>query len=654
MHRKFLSTAILTIAFLCVGCSRQNTPQGASDTQGIADISHTKSTAVTEQIALSTNANDYFTDRDMDSTFDRNAVISIQLTGSTATSSSDTVQINGSTITITTEGTYLLSGTLDNGMLVVNTDKSHKVQLILDSVNIFNDTCAPIYIKQADKVFLTLADGSLNELSNGGTFTAIDENTIDAVIFSKDDLTINGSGSLIITSPGGHGIVSKDALTITGGTFRLNTASHGLAGKDNLCISNATFSITSGKDGLHAENADDTSLGYIYIDSGSFQIVSEGDGISSSGEMLIQDGTFTIAAGGGSVNAAQKISDFRDTIPNGNHGNNHGPEHGGLPGDFGNMEIPQRPPGDFGDTEIPEASPRDFGDTKIPEASPGAFGNIGDNTTISEDSASQKGIKASSNLQINGGSFQIDTADDAIHSNANLIVNHGAFDLKTGDDGFHADASLTILAGNIMISECYEGLEGLCIDIWGGTISLTASDDGLNAAGGNDQSDARGPHGGDIFATDENSYINIAGGSLYINAAGDGMDSNGYLSMSDGYVVVSGPNRGDTAILDYGIEATISGGIFIGTGAAQMSTNFSTSSTQGALLVNCGNQTAGTVVTLSDVSGQNLISRETDLDFSGLLFSCPSLKQNEIYTLTIGSDSMEFTMNKLVYNTRTN
>lgn len=614
MKKKLFSGVILAMAFLCMGCGRQSTPQKVGD---------------------------YFTDRDLDSSFDRTKAIAIQLTGDTASCTSSAVQVNGSTITITTEGTYLLSGSLENGMLVVNTDKSNKVQLVLDTVNISNDTCAPIYIKQADKVFLTLADGSVNELSNGGTFTAIDENNIDAVIFSKDDLTINGGGSLTITSPGGHGIVSKDELTITDGTFRINAASHGLTGKDNLCIANAVFSITSGKDGLHAENADNASLGYIYIDSGSFQIAAEGDGISSSGEMLIQDGSFTILTGGGSVNATQKVSDFWNTMPGEKHGGNRGPEHGGVPGDFSDMEIPQRPPGDFGDMEIPEELPENFG-------------GIGDYTTISEDSASLKGIKASSNLQINGGSFQIDAADDAIHSNANLIVNSGSYDLKTGDDGFHADASLTIHDGNINISECYEGLEGLCVDVFGGTISLTASDDGLNAAGGNDQSGAKGPRGGDVFATDESSYINIAGGNLSINAAGDGMDSNGYLTMSDGYVVVSGPNRGDTAILDYGIEATISGGIFIGTGASQMSTNFSTSSTQGALLVNCGNQTAGTVVALRDASGQNLISRETVLDFSGLLFSCPALKQDEVYTLTIGSDSIEFTMNKLVYSARTN
>lgn len=209
----------------------------------------------------------------------------IFLNGDTATCSSNTVQISGSTITILDEGTYILSGTLNDGTILVRTEKTDKMQIVLNGADIHSETSAAIYIAQADKVFITTAEGTANTLSNGGSFVAIDENNVDAALFSKENLTLNGSGSLIVTSPAGHGIVSKDSLTITSGSYDINCASHALYGKDDVCIANASFTLVSGKDGIHAEHADDTECGYVYIQSGSFSIAAQGDGISASAWM---------------------------------------------------------------------------------------------------------------------------------------------------------------------------------------------------------------------------------------------------------------------------------------------------------------------------------------------------------------------------------
>lgn len=655
MKRRTLISMLLSATLLCTACGTNDTdiPNTPDNTTNTGNDTTDTSLSTSSNISLSVNPDDYFSDRDYNSSYDSSTAATIYLKGGTAECTSNAVQINGSTITITDEGTYILNGILDNGMIIVNADKADKTQLVLENVTISCENNAPIYIKQADKVFVTLAAGSENVLSNGGSFTAIDENNIDAVIFSKEDLTLNGSGFLSITSPAGHGIVSKDELTITEGAYTLNTASHGLSGKDNICIANASFSITSGKDGLHAENSEDTSSGFVYIDSGSFQIASEGDGISSSGEMLIQAGTFDIISGGGSENAAQKTSDFWGIMPgDGFGGGPQGEEFSDSPPTEGFVGTPGdgfgKGPGEG--RGVTHDSKDDFAGMNKPDHMP--IPDNANDASSTTDSASIKGIKASGNLQINNGTFTIDAADDSIHSNANLLVKGGTYSLKTGDDGFHADAALTIDDGNISILESYEGLEGLCLDIQGGNISIIAGDDGLNAAGGTDQSGMGGPRGDDMFATDENSYINIAGGTLYINAFGDGMDSNGYLTISDGSVIISGPNYGDTAILDYGIEATISGGTFIGIGASQMSANFSNSSTQAALLVNTGNQRSGTLVELTDDTGQLLLSQTSDQDFSGILLSCPSLQQGRDYTLTLGSDATDFTMNKVIYNAR--
>ena len=194
-------------------------------------------------------------------------------------------------------------------MIIIDAEKTDKLQLVLDGVSIHSETSAPLYVRQADKVFITLADGTENTLSNGGGFAAIDENNIDGVIFSKDDLTLNGSGSLIVTSPAGHGIVSKESLTVTSGNYTVSAASHALEGKDDICVANAEFILSSGKDALHAENGDDTALGFIYIQSGSFTIQAEGDGLSAASELRIDGGSFTITTGGGSVNGAKSSSD---------------------------------------------------------------------------------------------------------------------------------------------------------------------------------------------------------------------------------------------------------------------------------------------------------------------------------------------------------
>ena len=239
-------------------------------------------------------ASDYFSDRDFEIGYDEDESIMITLNGDSVLCDSDAVQISQSTVTILNEGTYILSGTLNDGMIIVNSEKTDKIQLVLKNASIYSKTSAPIYILQSDKVFITTATDSVNTLSNGGTFTAIDENNIDAVIFSKEDLTMNGSGTLMINSPAGHGIVSKDSLKVTSGSYEINCVSHALSGKDDVCIANAEFLIDCGEDGIHAENDDDAGTAYVYIQSGTFEISSGDDAIHADGTLEIADGTIGI------------------------------------------------------------------------------------------------------------------------------------------------------------------------------------------------------------------------------------------------------------------------------------------------------------------------------------------------------------------------
>lgn len=595
--RKYLPFFICFL-FLLSGCS-----QPVGQTEPSENVTEPEENTVGSGEAVSiADPDELFTDRDYEVSFDVSDCVYISLSGTTADCGSSDVKIDGAVITIQKGGTYVLSGTLSDGMIIVDTAKEEKVHLVLEGVSIHSDNGAPIYIRQSDKVFITSASNTENVLSNGGSFEEMDGNSIDAVVFSKDDLTLNGEGALTITSPAGHGIVSKDELTFTSGTYKITAASHGISGKDNICIANSDFTIIAGKDGIQANHDEDATLGFIYIVSGTFSITAEGDGISASGYMQLQDGSYQLLCGGGSENAQKKTSD----------------NWGGFGGTRG--------PGGFNG---------------------GRPGNSENSSSATEtDSTSIKGLKASGDLVINGGSFDINAADDALHSNGNLTITSGSFLIASGDDGMHADNALVVSGGYIIISESYEGLEGLNITVSSGEIAVIASDDGLNAAGGADQSGFGGFRGGDRFGGggggNADSFIQISGGTLYINASGDGVDSNGSLSISGGHTTVCGPTQGDTAVLDYESAGTITGGTFIGTGSNMMAQTFSSSENQGVIALSVGNQSAGTEVVLKDASGQKIVSVTPEENFAIVIFSTPDIQKGESYTVTIGDLSGEF------------
>ncbi len=252
-------------------------------------------TAVTVEESTGTvNVEDLFSGRDLSGKWDTSEAVTISLNGDTATCESGQVRIDGGTVTITAAGTYLLEGTLKEGMILVDAGDEDKVQLVLNGVSITSATSAAIYVKNADKTFVTLAENSANTLVNGGSFVNIDDNQIDAVIFSKDDLTINGNGSLTINSPAGHGVVSKDELTITGGVYEISAANHGLSGKDCVSIAGGTFHITAGEDGIHGDNDEDASKGFVYIGGGTYHISAGDDGIHASSGLAVTGGTIDV------------------------------------------------------------------------------------------------------------------------------------------------------------------------------------------------------------------------------------------------------------------------------------------------------------------------------------------------------------------------
>ena len=573
------------------------------------------STDATEsQQAVSTgdtlSYDDMFTDRDLDVGYEESDSVKISLSDDSTTVSSgssdnsstddtvDGVTVDGNVITITSGGTYIISGTLSEGQLVVDAD-DEKVQLVLDNADITCATSAAIYVKSAGKTFITLAEGSENILMNTAEFETIDDNNIDAVIFSKDDLALNGSGTLTINSENGHGIVSKDDLKITGGTYNITAASHALSGKDSVRIAAGTFNLVSGKDGIHSENADDSSKGYVYIAGGEFTIDSTGDGIDASNIVQIDGGTFDITAGGGVENSTKTHEDNM------------------MGGRGGGKETPP---------EKPDSNTNQAAGTEQSESD-----------TSDSDSASTKGIKADGRLYINGGTFTINSADDSVHSNSAVTINDGTYTLTTGDDGVHSGEAVEINGGTITISESYEGLEGLTVTINDGDIDITSSDDGINAAGGTEEM-GFGRMGNDSTedtSTDE-MWMEINGGYIHVLAGGDGIDSNGDITVNGGEVYIDGPSDNGNSAIDYGDRSAcyVNGGTVVAIGSSGMAEDISDDSDQQVMLVKLDSQEEAGEVILTDSDGNEIITYTALKVYDCVIISTKDLEAGQTYTLT--------------------
>ena len=612
----FCATALsMTAVAGCTGTKSSTGNVVSSETETNAEETSAQSEAGTFSSA------DMFTERDLAGTYEESGAVYVTLSDDGITGETDGVAINGQMVTITAEGTYIFSGTLSEGQIVVDADNA-KVQIVFDNVDITCASSAAVYVKSAEKVFVTLAEGSQNTLRNTDEYVAIDDNNIDAVIFAKSDLTLNGTGSLTIVSAEGHGIVSKDDLKITGGTYDITAAGHALSGKDSVRIADGTFILTAEKDGIHAENADDEEKGYIYIADGDFTITSDGDGMDASNIVQIEDGTLDITAGGG---AANSLKTHESDMPGG--------PGGGMP------QNGERPDGE----SMPQMGEKPDGE------------NMPQDTTTDESGTSTKGIKAGGGMYLNGGTYQIDSADDSIHSNANITIADGTYTLATGDDGVHADDALIVNGGTITVTESYEGLEGLTVTINDGTIDITARDDGINTAGGTDQSGfgTFGDHfkGMDSAddeteeTTDNEMWMELNGGYIHILAGGDGVDSNGDLTINGGEIYIDGPSDNGNSAIDYGdrSSAYVNGGTLVAIGSSGMAEVMSDSSKQKVLMVKLGEQMEGGNVVLTDSEGNVIVSYTALKTYDCVIISTAEVESGATYTLTTSGTTTEVT-----------
>lgn len=550
------------------GCSLDSFSKTTTETSSESSSSATEITYL--------DADDMFTDRDKEVGYDEDTATAITLSDDASSCDSSSVTISNNTITITDEGTYLLTGSLSDGQVIVDADDK-KVQLVLDSVNINCDTSAALYVKAADKVFVTLASDSENSLSNTSDFVAIDDNNIDAVIFSKDDLTLNGSGTLTVTAKYGHGIVSKDDLVITSGTYQITAAKHALSGKDSVRIADGVLTLDAGTDGIHSENTDNDATGFIYIANGDISITADSDGFDAEETLQVDGGNIEVAAGDDGLHADGDLIITDGTI-------NVTKSYEGLEGmtvtvEDGNISVVSS---DDGINAAGDGTSEESSQSGTPPEKP-------DGSDSTEDRPEPpSGFDKNDNSSAN--------------SNSDSNSDSKPADLPDGNGG---------------------------------------SGGGNDAPGGGNG----GPGGGMEEATDYN-LIQISGGKIYINANGDGIDSNGNLTVTGGEIYVDGPTSGGDGALDCSGTALISGGTVIAVGSSGMAENFDSSSAQGSMITTVSDSMITGDITLTDSEGNTIVSYSPSKEYSSVAISCADLKEGETYTLVAGDTSTSVSLNQ--------
>lgn len=414
----------------------------------------------------------------------------IKLSGSTITSDSDGVKIKNNKVTIESSGTYNVSGTLNDGQIVVDTDDVENVTIILNTVNISSKESAPIYIKKAEKVIIVLAKNSDNSVSDANNYSdnSMDDNEPNAAIFSKADLTIYGEENSTLKVNGNYkdGIASKDGLLIKDANINVTASDDGIRGKDYLVLENSIVNVTAGDNGLRSDN-EDTSAGYIDLKNSTVVVKSEGDAVTAESKILVEGGNYQLETGGGSGNSYNSEESMK-----------------GL---------------------------KVTGDLII---------NSGSININSVDDA----LHANNSIVINDGTIEISSGDDGIHADTSIEINGGEIVINKSYEGIES-ALITINDGNIRIIARDDG-----INVAGGNDNSAF---GRPGAGGFNQVEEGSYlyiNGGYIFmdaggdGLDSNGSAVMTGGVAIVNGPvnnGNGpLDYNGTFDISGGLLIAVG------------------------------------------------------------------------------------------------------------------
>lgn len=446
MKRTIALLLLITLFVSLTACSSYTTAATMETTTAGITVATQSTTALTEETTTTAATQSTsevtvvpvsveYDDDDLVPTATATAATTIKLNDNTVIFDGDGVTVNGSIVTITSAGTYNVSGTLADGQIIVDTEDEETVMLVLNGVDITCSTSAPIVVVNAEKTVITLAAGSDNVVTDGAAYTFSDTETDEpnAAIFSKDDLTINGNGALTVNANFNNGIASKDDLKITGGEITVNAVNDGIKGKDALAVLDGTITVVAGSDGLQATNIEDAEKGYIAVEGGTLNITAGLDAIQAETNLLVSGGDLTLTSGASQYSATDSTKGLKAGMA--------------LTITGGNLVI------DATDDAIHSDGSVTIDDGVLLLAS-------GDD-----------GIHAEDSLTINGGEVNVLQAVEGLESTL-ITINTGTIHLVTSDDGLNA----TTGNGGEQADSSYFYING-------GYVVVNAEGDGLDSNG---------------------------------------------------------------------------------------------------------------------------------------------------------------------------
>ena len=580
MKKHTLRFAVILSALILAGCaSTQSTTSSTSASSASSTVSteesgadETDSTggAMNGTIGSVIEANLSFKNKDFYIDYSTEDTVKIDLS---APKEADGVKVSGSTVIITEAGTYVLSGTLTDGQIIIDAGDEDDVRLVLENASITCTTTAPVYAKNADKVIISLPKNTESTVTD--TVTGTDGNdALTAAIFAKCDLSVNGTGTLNVNANANDGITSEDKLKITGGVLNITSADDGLVGKDAVLIKDGTVHITASGNGIKSTKSE-ADKGYVYIGGGTVNITAEQDGIQAETSVLISAGEVNVTAGGG-ANGEQKTGNAM----------------------FGGAQS----------TTTDETL-----STKGIKAE-AALDITGGTVTV--DSADDS-LHSNDSMTVSGGGITVKSGDDGLHADNTLTIEDGTIVVEESCEGLEA-IDLTINGGTIDVTASDDGLNA----------TGSAVDGGFGTAG----ADTLTVNGG--FGTAGADTLTVNGGTLTVNASGDGLDSNGALTINGGTVYVSGPTSDGNGTFDCDGVFTINGGVVLGTGSSGMLKTPTTDSKQSTISVSCTGS-AGDTVEVKGADGNTLVSAVAPKSFTNVTFSTPDITEGETYTVYV-------------------
>ncbi len=567
--------ALVSVSVACVlalaGCV-ENSAESSSEDTAVATY------ADIENMDLE------YTDRDKDASYDEASATKIVLNGESAQVEGSGAQVDGANVTIDSAGTYVISGELANGQVCVNVPETDEVQLVLAGAQIHNETGAALFVEQADKCFVTLAEGTENKLSDGSDYSfAEGEDESGATLFSKDDLTINGTGALAVTANYSDAIASKDDLTITGGTYDISATEDGLRGKDSLKICDGAFTVEAGEDCLKSSRDDDPTKGFVCIDGGTFELNAGDDAVHGETYLRVTSGTITVPTC------------------------NEGLEAMVVQVDDGNIQIASED--DALNAAAPSVSSDESANDETPEGALGQEQPGGEEGQHPQRPNAQDGGQTPPDLPSGDrpeppeGSEAQQPNGSEPPSNANRSEQQQP---PTGSDEQQPSAQNDQQPQQ----------------------PNTSTAQGQSQPGGAEEGN-------------ESCKIIINGGTIMLEAKGDAIDSNGSLTINGGTIFVTGPTSNGDGALDYALDAACNGGTLLIVGSAGMAQDFTSSAQPSAFIQVKG--AADQEIIVADQAGTELFSYTPSASYETVIVSSPDFEEGKEYSLIIGSAATTFT-----------